>query len=169
MPHFAAFLRAINVGGTAVIKMDELRRQFEGVGFTNVKTLIASGNVVFDSNLSKAAVTKLIATIGFTAFVRTHAEVQRIAELVPFADMGAEGNVLYVAFLEKKPGAEAEKKLLALANPIDAFHVRGTEAYWLRRRNMGESKLAANFLEKALGQKATLRNVNTIRRIAAMG
>lgn len=169
MPHYAAFLRALNVGGTSVIKMDVLRRMFEGAGFTNVRTVIASGNVLFESTASRAAVTKTIETIGFTSFVRTHAEVQRIAELVPFPDMSAEGNVLYVAFLEKKPAAEAEKKLLALANPVDAFHVRGTEAYWLRRRNVGESKLAANFLEKALGQKATLRNVNTIRRIAAMG
>jgi uncharacterized protein (DUF1697 family) len=169
VPNYVAFLRAINVGGTAVVKMDALRGMFEDAGFTNVRTVIASGNVLFESAASRSAVTKTIERVGFTSFVRTHAEVQRIAELTPFPDMSAEGNVLYVAFLEKKPAAEAEKKLLALANPVDAFHVRGTEAYWLRRRNMGESKLAANFLEKALGQKATVRNVNTIRRIAAMG
>jgi uncharacterized protein (DUF1697 family) len=168
MPHYAAFLRAINVGGTAVVKMDVLRRMFEDAGFTNVRTLIASGNVLFESAASRAAVTKTIEKVGFTSFVRTHAEVQRIAEYEPFADLGAEGNVLYVGFLEKKPSAEGVKKLMALENPIDAFNIRGTEAYWLRRRKVGESKLAANFLEKALGQKATLRNVNTIRRLAAM-
>ena len=168
MPRYVAFLRAINVGGTAVIKMDELRRHFEGLGFANVKTLIASGNVLFDSDASKVAVTKLIGSAGFTAFVRTHAEVVRIAKYEAFADIDAAGNVLYVAFLEKKPDAESEKKLLTLANPIDALAVHGTEAYWMRRRNAGESKLPANFLEKALGQKATLRNVNTIRRLAAM-
>jgi uncharacterized protein (DUF1697 family) len=168
MPKYVAFLRAINVGGTAVIKMEDLRRRFENAGFENVKTVIASGNVLFESADSKAAATKKIAALGFTAFVRTHAEVVRVAKYEPFADVGADGNVLYVAFLEKKPSVEGEKKLLALANPIDALSVYGTEAYWMRRRKLGESKLPANFLEKALGQKATLRNVNTIRRIAAM-
>ena len=168
MPHYAAFIRALNVGGTSVIKMEDLRRQFEKLGFANVRTLIASGNVLFESKGSTAAVTKAIASIGYTAFVRTHGEVQRIAEYEPFPDLGAEGNVLYVGFLEKKPGADGEERLMALENPVDGFHIKGTEAYWLRRRKLGESKLAANFLEKALRQKATLRNVNTIRRIAAM-
>jgi uncharacterized protein (DUF1697 family) len=168
VPKYVALLRAINVGGTAVIKMDELRRHFEGLGFAEVKTLIASGNVVFESDAGKSAVTKMIGSIGFTAFVRTHAEVVRIAKYEPFADVGAEGNVLYVAFLEKKPNAESEKKLLALANPIEALAVHGTEAYWMVRRNLGQPKLPANFLEKTLGQKATVRNVNTIRRLAAM-
>jgi hypothetical protein len=45
---YVAFLRAINVGGH-VVKMDRLRTLFEGLGFANVSTFIASGNVVFDS------------------------------------------------------------------------------------------------------------------------
>jgi uncharacterized protein (DUF1697 family) len=44
---YIAFLRAINVGGH-VVKMDRLRKLFEGEGFTNIETFIASGNVVFD-------------------------------------------------------------------------------------------------------------------------
>ena len=168
MAKYVAFLRALNVGGTSVIKMDVLRRMFEDAGFTNVRTVIASGNVLFESTASRAAVTKTIETAGFMSFVRTHGEVQRIAEYAPFPDLGAEGNVLYVGFLEKKPGADGVERLMALENPIDGFHIKGTEAYWLRRRKVGESKLAANFLEKALRQKATLRNINTIRRIAAM-
>jgi len=48
MPKFIAFLRAINVGGH-VVKMDQLRRFFEALGFANVETFIASGNVIFES------------------------------------------------------------------------------------------------------------------------
>ena len=48
MPKFVAFLRAINVGGH-LVKMDELRGLFEALGFSNVETFIASGNVIFDS------------------------------------------------------------------------------------------------------------------------
>ena len=46
---YAAFLRAINVGGTKVIKMEDLRRMFEALGFTNVATYIQSGNVIFEA------------------------------------------------------------------------------------------------------------------------
>ena len=48
MPKYVAFLRAINVGGHTV-KMDQLRRLFEALGFSDVQTFIASGNVIFDS------------------------------------------------------------------------------------------------------------------------
>ena len=50
---FVAFLRAINVGGRNV-KMEQLRRIFESIGLTNVETVIASGNVVFDAKAKSA-------------------------------------------------------------------------------------------------------------------
>ena len=51
MTRYIAFLRAINVGGH-VVKMDALRRLFESLGFSNVETFIASGNVLFETNLN---------------------------------------------------------------------------------------------------------------------
>jgi uncharacterized protein (DUF1697 family) len=48
MPRYIAFLRAINVGGHTV-KMDVLRQHFAALGFSNVETFIASGNVVFET------------------------------------------------------------------------------------------------------------------------
>lgn len=60
VPRYVAFLRAINVGGHTV-KMDNLRRLFEAMGFTNVEPFIASGNVIFDStSKSTAALEKKI-------------------------------------------------------------------------------------------------------------
>ena len=163
MPHYAAFLRALNVGGTSVIKMDELRRQFGKLGFTNVKTVLASGNVLFDAKGSAAAVTKAIASIGYTACVRTSAEVRRIAEYDPFG--GKDPDQLYISFLEKKPAADAVKRLMAIGP--DQFHVDGTEAYWLRPRD-AEQLPSGNVFEKILGVKATMRGLKTIRRIAAI-
>ena len=163
MPHYAAFLRALNVGGTSVVKMDELKRQFEKLGFTDVKTVLASGNVLFDAKGSAAAVTKAIASIGYTACVRTSAEVLRIAEYDPFG--GKDPDQLYIAFLEKKPAADAVKRLLA-SGP-DQFHVDGTEAYWLRPRDASQLP-SGNVFEKILGVKATMRGVKTLRRIAAI-
>ncbi|HEX3111323.1 MAG TPA: DUF1697 domain-containing protein [Thermoanaerobaculia bacterium] len=163
MPHYAAFLRALNVGGTSVIKMDELRKQFEKLGFTNVQTVLASGNVLFDAKGSAAAATKAIASIGYTACVRTAAEVRRIAEYDPFGRK--DRDQLYVSFLEKKPADENVKRLLA-SGP-DQFHVEGTEAYWLRPKDASQLP-SGNIFEKILGVKATMRGVKTIRRIAAI-
>jgi uncharacterized protein (DUF1697 family) len=163
VPHYAAFIRALNVGGTSVIKMDELRRQFEKLGFTNVKTVIASGNVLFDSPRTKAGVTKEIASIGYTVCVRASAEVLRIAEYQPFPQTDTDN--LYVAFLEKKPSADNVKRLLALG--ADQFHVDGTEAYWLRPKDASQLP-SGNVFEKLLGVKSTMRGVKTIRRIASL-
>jgi uncharacterized protein (DUF1697 family) len=168
---YVAFLRAINVGGH-VVKMDALRDLFTAVGYANVKTVIASGNVIFEAKRStkhqQTIEAHLRAALGYEVktFLRTPEELQRVAAAAPF-EM-AEGDVLYVAFLENTPSADAGKRLLAFENPFDAFHDDGAEAYWLRRRKLGQSDYPANFLEKALGMKATVRNMNTVQKIAGM-
>ena len=163
MPHYTAFIRALNVGGMSVIKMDELRRRFEKLGFTNVQTVLASGNVLFDAKGSAAAATKAIESIGYTAMVRTGAEVREIAEYQPFGEKNPEN--LYIALLEKKPAADAIKRLVA-SGP-DQFHVNGMEAYWLRPSDASQLP-SGNIFEKILGVKSTMRGVKTIRRIAAV-
>ncbi|HEX7193107.1 MAG TPA: DUF1697 domain-containing protein, partial [Thermoanaerobaculia bacterium] len=104
-----------------------------------------------------------IASIGYTAFVRTSAEVRRIADYTPFAEKDIDA--LYVAFLEKKPAAEAIQKLIALG--ADQFHVNGTEAYWLRPKDTSQLP-SGNIFEKLLGVKSTMRGMKTIRRIGAI-
>src|SRR3977135_1307431 len=106
MPKYVAFLRAINVGGHTV-KMDYLRGLFEAMGFSNVETFIASGNVIFDSKskTAKALETKieraLEDNLGYkvTTFIRSVAELAAVARYKPFTDSGEEGNVLYIGFL----------------------------------------------------------------------
>src|SRR5579864_7011350 len=56
MTAYAALLRAVNVGGTGKLPMSELRAMCESVGFSNVRTYIASGNVVFESKLPEGSV-----------------------------------------------------------------------------------------------------------------
>src|SRR2546426_4439388 len=91
MPKYVAFLRAINVGGHTV-KMDHLRLLFEALGFSNVETFIASGNVIFDSKSknTKALEEKiegcLYETLGYpvSTFIRSTVEVATIANYKPF-------------------------------------------------------------------------------------
>lgn len=175
MPKYAAFLRAINVGGHTV-KMDHLRRLFEEMGLSDVETFIASGNVIFSSKAQNAAALErkiekhLQQTLGYEVetFVRSTAEVADIARFKPFSDaeMNVEGSTLFIGFLANEPGAEVKQKLLSLATAADGYQFQGREVYWLRRRS-SDSEFPGVLSEKVLGMRTTVRNANTIRRIAA--
>lgn len=176
MPKFIAFLRAINVGGHTV-KMDHLRGLFESLGFANVETFIASGNVIFEAKTSNTRSLEikiekyLENALGYevSTFVRSTKELIAIACYEPFnkEELIADGNTLFIAFLSDRPTNEASKKILSLASAIDGLHINERELYWLYRRRNGESKLYGPLLEKNVGLKATVRNANTIKRIAA--
>lgn len=170
---YAAYLRAINVGGHTV-KMDRLRALFEELGFGGVTTFIASGNVVFETAEGDMAAlegrieTHLRAALGYAVdtFVRTVEEVAAMAGYQPFPGDDLDGATLYVLFLKSEPGAEARRKVEALATEADALQVHGRELYWLARKKMSESAISGAALEKALGMPGTMRNVNTVRRMA---
>ena len=176
MPKYVAFLRAINVGGHTV-KMDYLRSLFEGIGFANVETFIASGNVIFDSksrnttSLEQKIEKHLRTTLGYQVrtFIRATSELAEVADYEPFskAELNAPGNTLFVGFLADKPSNEAKKKVLSLSGPTDDFAVHGREVWWLIRTSFSESTVSGGLLEKTLGLPATFRNVNTVRRLAA--
>jgi uncharacterized protein (DUF1697 family) len=175
MPRTVAFLRAINVGGH-IVKMDRLREVFESLGFSNVETFIASGNVVFDTKSKnlKALESKiekaLYDALGYevATFLRTESELTAIAEYKPFPVSQIETAVaLNVGLLAGEVGDEARKKFLALKTDMDDFHVNGREVYWVCLQRQSESRLSYAVFEKALGAKATFRGINTINRLAA--
>ena len=173
---YVAFLRAINVGGHTV-RMEELRRQFESLGATNVETFNASGNVIFDTTRRSAAALEtaiedhLRTAFGFPVgtFLRTLPEVAAIAAHVPFAEpeFAAGATTMYVAFLKKAPDARVRAAVAALRNPVDDLAVHERELYWLRRNHVGESMLSQGQFEKAKVGDATTRNVTTVRKLAA--
>src|SRR5271157_3382159 len=105
MTRYIALLRAINVGGH-VVKMDALRGLFESLGFSNVETFIASGNVLFEtnsnSNLEKKIESKLHTALGYdvATFIRTDAELKAIANYKAFAQSQLNAATAFnVAFL----------------------------------------------------------------------
>jgi len=174
MTKYIAFLRAINVGGHNV-KMDVLRRLFDSLGFTNVETFIASGNVIFETKtgntkaLEKKIETSLHDALGYevSTFIRTDTEVAEIAKYKPFtqSQLDAAG-ALNIGFLADTPDESALKKLMSLRTDIDEFHVHGREIYWLCKKKQSESKISNVAIEKALGVKSTLRGVNTVKKLA---
>lgn len=176
MQRFIAFLRAINVGGRTV-KMTELCARFEALGFSGVASFIASGNIIFESPAADARALEeriereLRASLGYevATFVRSVAEVSGIAryEAFPAAAPRAEGTSLHVGFLREPPSAEARAALLGLRTEVHEFHVQGREFYWLCRIRMSESTITGARLERTLGMPTTMRNVNTVHRLAA--
>jgi uncharacterized protein (DUF1697 family) len=173
MPTYAAFLRAINVGGH-VVKMDRLRKIFEDAGARDVETVIASGNVLFTSpsKNESALAAKLAAclekALGYevATFLRTPAELAEAASRRPFKGAGTDAANLYVGFLSAAPSSPCVRSLRACANEVDDFRVAGREVYWLCRTSFSRSVFSGARLEKILGAATTLRNITTVRRIA---
>ncbi|MBW8784898.1 MAG: DUF1697 domain-containing protein [Novosphingobium sp.] len=175
MARSVAFLGSINVGGNT-LKMDALRDALEGDGFANVATVIASGNVLFDSVGAEDValerrMEKLIAErFGIASFAAVRARAELAATIAgnPFAGDGDEGRV-HAHFLERQPEPEAFEKLVA-------DHARhGRERLALGDRALyidyvdgaGRSKLNSGFIERRLGCRGTARNMRSLARILA--
>ena len=166
---YVAFLRAINVGGHAIIKMTDLKRMFESAGLENVQTYIQSGNVIFESTDDPALLAQRIerqlekaASYRIELLVRTMREVRTIAETPAFT--GKNEETLYVAFLIRKPAAKVQRALLTFKSDADDFAFKGGELYILRRDRQ-KSVFSNNFVEKVLQMPATTRNFTTIAKI----
>jgi uncharacterized protein (DUF1697 family) len=170
---FVAFLRAINVAGRNV-KMEQLRRIFASASLTNVETVIASGNVVFDSGSSKSKAiekelqAKLQKSLGYAVgtYVRSVKEVAVIARCKPFKKIPNTAT-LFIAFASKRPSGAAQEKLLSLQTKTDKFCFCDREIYWLCLTRFSDSKFSGPPLEKILGMPITLRNSTTVAKIAA--
>lgn len=175
MPRYVAFLRAINVGGH-VVRMNVLRDQFEALGFADVETFIASGNVLFSSrsksvaDLERKIENRLKAALGYevATFVRTCDEVSAMAAYAPFTPAMLRTAVsVWVGFLAAPMPPAAQEALRALETPFDTFHVNGREIYWLRRKKQSESTLSNTVIERALKARCSFRGMNTIVRLTA--
>jgi uncharacterized protein (DUF1697 family) len=176
MTKHIAFLKAINVAGHTV-KMDHLKKLFEKMGFENVETFIASGNVVFETksksvdSIKKKIEAELEKSLGYkvATFIRTTKELKEVAEHKPFSeiDLDNKQNYLYIGFLDNQPDKESQKKVLALSDKANEFHFNKTELYWLCRKNFSDSGITGKTLEKALGMETTIRNSTTIRKMVA--
>ena len=172
MARFVAFLRAVNVGGR-VVKMDALKETFESMGFTDVESFIASGNLVFSSKGVKGLDGRIAKALGealgfeVPAFVRTMDEIAAAALYAPFPGRDAARFPTYlVGFLSRNLDAAGVERLSLLSTKDDLFHVRGRDFWWLSTYHQARPAITGRQLERALGQPTTLRNVNTIRRMA---
>jgi uncharacterized protein (DUF1697 family) len=177
MPRYVALLRGINVGGHRV-KMDRLREMFEEMGFDQVATFIASGNVIFSTRTADADALEtrieshLASGLGYDVptFIRSPAELEVIAAH-PLAEAAGRENPdssLYVIFLREPASAELSVAFQGLASEMDDFAASGREVYWHIQGKLSESPLFDRGLEKVIGNVlTTTRNMTTLRRLVA--
>ena len=175
MAQHVAFLRAINVG-RRLVKMEALRAHCEALGFSNVRTFIASGNVIFEAAGKAAALETrleqhLAATLGYEVetFIRSVAELRAIAADVEarFAAELTAGSKVYVGFLRELPGAAYRSLTEALSTAEDVLTFGKREVYWLSHGSMADTKITVPRLHKALGAPLTARNITALRKLIA--
>ncbi len=171
-----AFLRGMNLGGRRITN-DDLRGHFEAMGFDEVATFRASGNVIFaaeggeaESKLATRVEDELDARLGYDVpvFLRSIEELAVVASHEPFDPdlVAASKGKLQVQFLAAKPRAAAQREALGLATDEDRLAIEGRELYWLPSGGISDSDLDLKALDRALGA-GTMRTMGTVQQIAA--
>lgn len=172
-----ALLRGINVGGNNIIRMADLRAGFEAMGFTQVETLIQSGNVVFSSKpASKARLTAAIEQALSNAFGYVSRVVvvsaQELALVVAQAPEGfgkQPDRYRYDVLFVKEPLTPTEALMQVPVKPgVDTAYA-GTHALYFRRLITRASQSHLNKLvQKPVYQSLTIRNWNTTTKLLQM-
>lgn len=173
---YAAFLRGINVGGHAPIKMADLKTVFEGLGFKNVRTILASGNVVFETEPADQEALQGEIEAGLKksykndigVLLRRLDDLKKLRALEPFRGIAAGPSLrLYVTFLSEKAGRLAPSP--PQASPQKGFRIlRATpaEVFSVVDLSLGKGTTEAMaWIEKEFGSRVTTRNWNTVLKI----
>lgn len=163
MPCYAAFLRAVNVGGTGTLPMSEVKLMCAALGFKNVKTYIASGNIVFETEQGEAKARTILAAevekyLGkpIPVFIRTADELSTLIHENPFPNV--EANKHLVILLDETPPHDIGFKANHHTDELIAVREKALHVYY--PTGMGKSKLKI-----AGAEQGTARNMNTIRKV----
>jgi len=174
---YLALLRGINLGGHKIVKMDQLRKAFEELGFEGVKTYIQSGNVIFKAplqtsgNLVKRIEEKLLRQFGFPVpvVVKTSDEIGEIIRNNPLVkEKGIDPSKLHVTFLSCAPQKSALTTLEAFAADPDQFRCSVAAIYLHCPNGYHQTKLGNNVLGKMLRVGTTTRNWKTVNQVYGM-
>jgi uncharacterized protein (DUF1697 family) len=157
--------------------MAELRHMLTVIGFTDVKSLLQSGNVVFTSEAPAGAElearleaeTQKRLGLRTAFFVRTPRDLDAVIAGNPFlAQAKGDPSHLVVMFLKAAPKGGALESLRAAIKGPELVQAKGRHAYITYPAGIGESRLTAALIESKLGTQATGRNWNTVRKLAAL-
>lgn len=167
---YICLLRGINVGGNKRIKMADLRKLLAGIGFNKVKTILQSGNVVFETDetdrekLAQKIGEAIIKQYDFEVkiILRTAQEWQAIIDKKPDYEIEVAGNRLLVMCLDSTPSPENNAALLESHHGDEIIHILEQEIFIYYGDGMAKSKLSNAVLERKLNVVTTARNWNTV-------
>ncbi|WP_395647555.1 DUF1697 domain-containing protein [Terricaulis sp.] len=168
MTTYAAMLRGVNLGGRKVV-MSELRKVCEDAGFTDVRTLVASGNLVLGAKLAGVELEKklegvIIDGLGLKTdvYVRTGAELQAIIAANPFKAFAKSDPSFMVVYFMRAKATAAEFEAMAKTALFGEETKQGKGClYIMFPKGQGVSKLK-------MPKLGTARNWNTVTKLAAM-
>ncbi|WP_428683955.1 DUF1697 domain-containing protein [Sphingopyxis sp.] len=175
MARYVALFGSINVGGNR-LKMADLRAAFEAEGFSNVETVVASGNVLFDHDArpTRGLEEKLTLMVhdrfdmSCAALVRSRDELAAAIADNPFAGTN-EDRIIHTMFLDGQP-TQAQFEVLATdkwIRPNERLALGDRSIYIDFGDGAADSKLTARMIERRLEHKGTARNMRSIARIVA--
>ena len=166
MVAYVALLRAVNVGGTGKLPMAALQAMCVELGFAQVQTYIASGNVMFRSPLGQAEVkraleARLHAHAGKPCgvLVRTAAEIADVLARNPFPD--APANQVTVLFVDEKLPQDPLADVTGLGR--EQIRLAGREIFIWYPDGMARTRLRI-----PAARAGTARNINTVSKLAAL-
>jgi uncharacterized protein (DUF1697 family) len=170
-------LRAVNVGGHGKVAMTDLRGLAEELGYSEVRTFLQSGNLVFhtgsrptaelEAGLENAARDRFGLTTDF--IVRTAEEMGAIRLHNPFPDEAQSDPAhLVTVFLKERPAPGSERRLRAAVDGPERARLVGPHAYIVYPEGIGRSRLTLPVIERQLGARGTGRNWNTVTKLAAL-
>lgn len=178
MADYVALLRGINVGGNKKVSMGDLRQAFGSWGLQNAKTILNSGNVVFESpvadpaGLTRTIEDKIKSDFGLdvSVLLRSSREIQDLVDAAPFNGVEVTPQTrLYVTFLAEGPNSQLEVPYESPEKDFRILQVSGREvcSVLIVTPNRGTTK-AMEILEKEFGKNVTTRNWNTVMKIAQL-
>jgi uncharacterized protein (DUF1697 family) len=169
---WVVLLRAVNLGARNKVPMAELRAALEEAGYDDVRTYIASGNVLLDGPRSGAAVGRKLEEIiadefGVTtiAIVRTPQELAAVVDGHPF---GRDTSRSHVVFLADRPKRKAAEALAAADHAPDRAELAGKHVYVQYPAGVQGARLSADRLERLLDVAGTHRNWRTVAALAEL-
>ena len=172
MPTYVALLRGINVGKAKRVAMADLRAAIESLGFTDVRTLLNSGNAVFRSprSLKRSAAEDLRAALlkktgvssRFT--LRSGEELQAVVDANPLLDVATDHTRLFCAFVTEARDMKLLEPVVAQPWKPEVVATGPDVAYVWCPNGLLESK-ASVAVGKALGDGVTVRNWATVTKL----
>ena len=174
MTTYVALLRGVNVAGHKQVAMADLRELLAQLGFTDARSLLQSGNLVFRTNtrtgahlerlLEAAAAEHLGLQTDF--FVRTAKQWKAVIAGNAFREEAKrDPSHLVVQFLRDAPGARDVAALQAAITGPEVVRANGNHAYVVYPNGIGRSRLTNAVIERTLGTRATGRNWNTVLKL----